>query len=125
MRYLLLLLLAGCAVQPRVLSLNEISAMSSAELCWGASYAQLAENRQSAAQEVKRRNYTCTQRDIDWTNAKHQAAQDRRQRQSDAINAMSLQLMQQSAPPQTTTQTYIINGKIVTCTTTGSVTNCF
>ena len=50
-------------------------------------------------------------------------------RDADRAFENSLQMMQQSTKPVTNyqqgTQTYIINGKTTTCTTTGAITNCF
>ena len=50
-------------------------------------------------------------------------------RDADRAFENSLQMMQQSSQPsinyQQGTHTYLINGKYTTCTTTGSITNCF
>ena len=57
-----------------------------------------------------------------------QAAKDQaraaRLQQSYRLMQIGAQLMQGPPPPQTSTQTYWINGRMHTCTTTGTVTNC-
>ena len=42
-----------------------------------------------------------------------------------SLNALQQQGTQQQIAPQQGTRTYMINGKMTTCTTTGQITNCF
>lgn len=74
----------------------------------------------SRAAELARRDEDCSRY------AAAAAVKVRANAESDAANnALLRQISAPTQPPATTRQTYIINGKMVTCTTTGNVTNCF
>lgn len=78
-------------------------------------------NQGARAEELARRGENCSQ---------YYGAADA-QRQNDERFERSLKALSPPAPQQPSagyqqgTHTYIINGKMVTCTTTGTVTNCF
>ncbi len=73
--------------------------------------------------EISRRGISCGQY-LGQAQAALQAQRQADQAYSEALNSAARNL-QRPAAPTTTTQTYTVNGKTVTCYTTGTYTNCY
>lgn len=84
------------------------------------------QQRQITNAEAKSYAYRAWQETIDSNNQKSAA---RSQAFLNSLNALGTMGTHPSASPTTGyqqgTHTYMINGKMVTCTTTGTITNCF
>lgn len=113
----MVLLLAGCATDPAI-----YRTQSSMKLCMDyLTVPSFNVNQGARAEELARRSENCSQY-FGAANA---------QRQNDERFERSLRALSTSAPPQPGvgyqqgTHTYMINGKTVTCTTTGTNTSCF
>lgn len=94
------------------------------ELCMAyLTYPSYNVNQSARAQELARRGEDCSR----------YAGAAAAQRQNDAIFENMLRSLSAPTQPnqqvspiyQQGTHTYVINGRTVTCTTTGTVTNCF
>ena len=108
-----MLLLAGCAGTP-----TDYSRTSTMDLCVG--YLSLPSyniNQRARVAELSRRGEDCSQY--------YEAARIKRQTDKQMLDT-GMKLL--NPPPRTYqqgTHTYIIDGRTVTCTTTGTVTHCF
>ena len=118
--------LSGCATDPAV-----FAQQSSMQLCIDVlNFPPENVNRNARLAELSRRGETCSA----YIGAARAQGQANAQRDA-ATTQMGLQLLQQGQarpPTQNTqpypsqnTQTYNFNGRTVTCTTSGSTTNCF
>lgn len=109
--------LGGCATDPAI-----YRTQSSMKLCMDyLTLPSINVNRGARAEELGRRGENCSQ----YLGAASA------QRQNDERFDRALRSLSPPAPQQPTTgyqqgtHTYMINGKMVTCTTTGTITNCF
>lgn len=119
--YLLMLsfaiLLSGCAADPAI-----YRSQSSAKLCMDyLTLPSINVNQGAREAELARRGESCAQ----YTGA----ANARRASDAQFQNTLNSLSQPQSAPAapqgyQQGTRTYMINGRMVTCTTTGTITNC-
>ena len=125
-RALLALALCGCAATPSLE--QQVANMPDHRLCWNAAYARTYQAQLVARAEVSRRQLTCTPEMI----AAYEREREFALRQSAARDAATNQAIdniirsrQPQPQPAQGTHTYIINGQTVTCTTNGTVTNCY
>ena len=113
--------LAGCAVPLQ----QQAKQYSSPVLCYGV-YAGNVQQQRAAEQELAERHFNCSTNDVEMGREEWTEMQARRQ-----AAGMYLLTHPRVAQPQPQSQpvpgthTYIINGQTVTCTTNGTVTNCF
>lgn len=120
-------LVTGCAGLQQASRERHAGRLSSPALCY-VNYAGDSNDKAAASQELARRSFTCSRDDI-VMGQQDFAREQTAQRASDqaARDAAMMYLMTRPAytpPPAPTTQTYFINGKYVTCTTTGTMTTC-
>jgi hypothetical protein len=124
MRTILIAALCACVLAGCTRSPDHYRAMSTLQLCMDyLTFPSFNIHQGDRAAELGRRNENCsayvgqaaarTGANVQMNNALQQM---------NSAPAAPATSFQQGAPA---TQTYIINGKMMTCTTTGSVTNCF
>ena len=104
------LFLAGCAGSPvhtSSMSPTELLNVDDYTLCKAATHRELYDPSPSVIREVQRRGLDC------------------RRLYTYTPTPIIVPPTTQSPQPQQGTHTYLINGKYVTCTTTGTITNCF
>ncbi len=111
------ILLSGCAADPAI-----YRSQSSAKLCMDyLTLPSMNVNQGAREAELARRGESCSQ----YTGT----ANARRASDAQFQNTLNSLSQPQSAPAATQgyqqgTHTYMINGRMVTCTTTGTMTNC-
>ncbi len=121
---LLIPFLAACA-SPQ----QRAAGLSSPALCY-VHYAGDASDKAIAGPELARRGFTCSQSDVQMGQSDWQRHQEARQARSRALQEAGAAMIQQSQPPAPQARpplshTYIgPNGRAITCTTLGAVTNC-
>lgn len=111
--------LSGCAMSP-----ERAAGQSSSELCTAVmTLPSYNINRQVRLAELDRRNEDCS---------RYAAMAGARARSDAASDAAIMSIGQRYAappyvpsPPPPSSHTYMINGRVVNCTTGGTVTNCF
>jgi hypothetical protein len=96
---------AGSPVHTSSMSPSELTSIDDYTLCKAATPRELYDPSINVVREVQRRNLNC--------------------RQIYTYTPTPMPVIVTPSQPQQGTHTYLINGKYVTCTTTGNVTNCF